>query len=143
MRSLIETERGCLTREPFDRGDAILHRGGKLVLRREAIVEREHRRRGVVAQRAAQHVVTLDVADNAAATMNEQNRGAARAAGFRWDVSAQPHRPSRARQGEVAHLADDRCRDLGVEQHAAILVARFLGREAPQRGGRRGRRPMQ
>ena len=131
MRVLIETERALPHGEPFDRRDAVFHRGRKLVLRREAIVEREHGRCGVVAQRAAEDVVTLDIADDAAAAMNEQDRGAASAAGFRWRVSAQPHRPIGARHGKVAHLADDRRRDLGLEQHAAIFVARLLGREAP------------
>jgi len=55
----------------------------------------------------------------------------ANAAGMRRRVSAQPHRPIGAGHGKVARLADDRRRDLGLEQHAAIFVARLFGREAP------------
>ena len=99
-------------RQPSQRRDGVLHRGGKGVLGRQPVVEREHGRARVVAQRAAEDVVGFDIADHAAAAMHEQNGGSRLAPGLGGSVFAHPHRPGWAWHGEIADLADVRRRDL-------------------------------
>ena len=70
----IEPKRFRLVRQPGKRRDGVLHRCGERMLRRQPIVERQHRGARVVAQRAAQYVVSFDVAEDAASAMHEQDR---------------------------------------------------------------------
>ena len=138
----IEAEPRRLMRQPGQRRHGVLHRGGEGVLGREPIVEREHGRARVVAQRAAEDVVGLEIADHAAAAMHEEDGGFGLAPLIDGGVSAQAHRPGRARHGEIARFADFGRRDLGLGQCAAIFGARFVRRELPQRRGGRGGRPI-
>ena len=132
----IEAERTRFMRQPRKRGDAVLNRGREGVLGREAIVEREDGRAGVVAKRAAEYVMRVDVAEDTAAAMDEKDRRAVAArCGI---VSAQTYRSGGARCGEIARHGDRRRRDLGLGQAPAILLARGLRRESPKRRRVRG-----
>jgi hypothetical protein len=76
----VEAEAAALARGEFDGGDAILDRGGKAVLGRQAVVEREHDAGRFLRQLPADRVVRLDIADAPAAAMKiKQCRQRARA----------------------------------------------------------------
>src|SRR6478735_5528256 len=113
------------------------------MLRREPVVEREHRRAGVVAERAAHDVVGLDVAKNATATMHKRNGRTGRSSLIGRNIFAQAESSDLSRNVDVDGLADPRRRDLCLAQRAAILVARRARGERPKRRGGRRRRPIQ
>jgi bacterioferritin (cytochrome b1) len=82
------------------------------VLGRQPVIEREHARVRVVAQSAAEDVVGLDVAYNAAATMHVEDSGLRLAPSLGGNVSAHAHRPGRIRHRKIARFSDVRRRDL-------------------------------
>lgn len=69
----VDVKAGRLSRQPSEGGDGIFDRGRERVLGCEPVVEGEHDRAGILAQRAAQDVVSLNVAENAAAAMHKKD----------------------------------------------------------------------
>jgi len=55
----------------FVAGDDVVHGGGKLVLGRQPVIDRDHDQLAFVGQLAAHHVMGIEVADHPAAAMKE------------------------------------------------------------------------
>src|SRR5574340_1133623 len=95
--------------------EAILDAGGKWILRREPVVNREHRATRPKGKLPADHVVRIEVADHPAAAMEEDERGQRfaqdRPVSAYGDLLAEHHEP---RFGDF--------RGLGGERGARVAV---------------------
>ena len=60
--------------DPFCRGDRVIGGGGKFVLGREAVIDRDHDQRACIGELAADDVVGVEIADHPAAAMEEHQR---------------------------------------------------------------------
>jgi hypothetical protein len=113
----VDAERGRLGLRETQRGHAVVHRGGKRVLRAHAVVHRQHGAAGGGGQRAAQHVVRVQVTDDPAAAMEVHEQRQHGIHGHaRW-----AHQPQRDAVGvEVAHQAHGR--RVGLREGPAVAV---------------------
>ena len=128
-------------REPADRREAVVHRGWKGILRRQAVVDRDHHASGFPAEVARHHVVGVEAADDVTAPVEPDEHRPCRPRSVRVAVDANSHRAGRPRYRPVLDAGDGRRRKhLKARPHARrVLRARRLGGEVLDRGqpGRR------
>ena len=119
-----------MRRGPAGCHEAIVRPGGKLVLGREAVVDRHHDAADPGRQVAAHAVVRIEAAQHEAAAVKEHHERKRPAAGGR--VDAQGNRPTRSVDAALVDL-----RDLGGRRHDGdarlVLPPRFGDRQRVRR----------
>ena len=115
----------------FGRGDGVIDRGGKFVLGREAIIDRDHDQLAFVGQLAAHHVMGIEIADHPAAAVKE-HQARREAVGLPQLLRRVDARGDRAvRGGDRERLDRFQFRRLGIGDDAAgqIKLARLRRRQ--------------
>ncbi len=107
----IRTDLGRARGRPARRGQTIVCRGGKLVFRRQAVIDRQHGAIGALAQIAAQAVVGVEVAQHEAAAVEKHEERQPLA--IARLVKAHRQCARGPRNGVVRHMCDRRGGTLG------------------------------
>ena len=100
----VAAEIARMRKDPARRSQAILRRGGELVLRRQRVVHRDNDHPGPPAELAGQAVMRLDAADDEAAAVEEHDDGPARLQ--IGAVDADGNGPARAGNRAILHMRD-------------------------------------
>ena len=67
----VDAELFGIAGDPFRRRDGVVDGGGKFVLGRQAIIDRDHDQLAFIGELAAHHVVGIEIADHPAAAVKE------------------------------------------------------------------------
>ena len=123
----VDAELLCIVRDPFGRGDGVIDGGGKFVLGREPIIDRDHDQLAFVGQFPAHHVVGIEIADHPAAAVKEHQarRETVGLPQFHRRVDARGDRSGGRGDRERRHRFQFRRFGIGDDAALQIELARF------------------